>query len=170
MERWTKNFDQVLNCPVEINEEDIARLPQVEINNDFETLSTEDEVRKAIKQLSCGKAPGSDAIPVEVYKAGGPAMFHNLTMLFQSMGRAGEVPQLLKDANIIHIYKRKGNRQQCDNHRGISLLSIAGKILARVLLNRLLLHLEQGHLPESQCGFRAGRGTVDMIFAVCQLQ
>ncbi|XP_063600380.1 uncharacterized protein LOC134776560 [Penaeus indicus] len=41
-----------------------------------------------------------------------------------------------KDASAVHLYKRKGNRQTCDNHRGISLLSIAGKILARVLLNR----------------------------------
>ncbi len=41
---------------------------------------------------------------------------------------------------------------------------IAGKILARVLLNRLIYHLE------SQCGFRKGRGTIDMIFAARQLQ
>ena len=34
-------------------------------------------------------------------------------------------------------FKRKGNPQVCDNHRGISLLSVAGKIFARVLLNRL---------------------------------
>ena len=58
----------------------------------------------------------------------------------------------------------------CDNHRGISLLSIAGKILARNLLNRLIDHLEQGLLPESQCGFRKERGTTDMIFAARQLQ
>ena len=43
-------------------------------------------------------------------------------------------------------------------------------ILARVLLNRLLKHLEQGPLPESQCGFHAGRGTIDMVFAARQLQ
>ena len=79
-------------------------------------------------------------------------------------------PQELKDATIVHIYKQKGSRHSCDNHRGISLLSIAGKILVRVLLNRLLDHLEQGHLPESQCGFRAGRGTSDMIFAARQFQ
>ena len=38
------------------------------------------------------------------------------------------------------------------------------------MLNRLITHLEQGLLPESQCGFRKGRGTVDMIFAARQLQ
>ena len=69
------------------------------------------------------------------------------------------------------LFKRKGNPQVCDNHRGISLLSIAGKILARVLLNRLNEHLEQsGLLPECQCGFRKDRGTIDMIFTARQLQ
>ena len=58
----------------------------------------------------------------------------------------------------------------CDNYRGISLLAIAGQILARVLLNRLIVHLEHGLLPESQCRFRGGRETVDMIFAARQLQ
>ena len=80
------------------------------------------------------------------------------------------IPQEFKDASIIHLYKRKGNHQVCDNHRGISLLSIAGKILARILLNRLTMHLDQGLLPESQCVFRKERGTTDMVFAARQLQ
>ncbi|XP_005102894.1 uncharacterized protein LOC101847595 [Aplysia californica] len=147
----------------------IARLPQVAINKDLDTLPTEEEVREATKQIY-GKALGPDEIPAEVYKAGGPNMFKKLTELFQVMWNEGKFPQQFKDANIIHIYKRKGNRQNCDNHRGISLLSIAGKILARVLLNRLLHHLEQGLLPETQCGFWAKRGTTDMIFAARQLQ
>ncbi|VDL89476.1 unnamed protein product [Schistocephalus solidus] len=74
------------------------------------------------------------------------------------------------DATIVHLYKKKGNRQLCDNHRGISLLNIAGKIFVRILLNRLNAHLEQGLLPESQCGFRRHSGTIDMIFAARQLQ
>nr|VZH96760.1 unnamed protein product [Spirometra erinaceieuropaei] len=86
------------------------------------------------------------------------------------MWRQGEVPQDFKDATIVHLYKRKGNRQVCDNHRGISLLNIAGKIFACILLNRLNNHLEQGLLPESQCGFRRHRGTTDMMFAARQLQ
>nr|VZI45446.1 unnamed protein product [Spirometra erinaceieuropaei] len=94
----------------------------------------------------------------------------HLTALFQEMWRQGEVPQDFKDATIVHLYKRKGNRQVCDNHRGISLLNIAGKIFARILLNRLNNHLEQGLLPESQCGFRRHGGTTDMIFAARQLQ
>ncbi|XP_043932166.1 uncharacterized protein LOC122805990 [Protopterus annectens] len=80
------------------------------------------------------------------------------------------IPQELKDVSIVHLYKRKGNRQSCDNHRGISLLVIAGKILARVLLTHLIQHMEDGHLLESHCSFREGRGTLDMIFAENQIQ
>ena len=170
LERWAEHFNSVLNRPSSINDEAITRLPQVAVNPDLDIPPSADEVAKAFKQMSSGKAAGNDAIPAEVYKSGGPALLSRLTDLFQSMWQQEQLPQDFKDATIVHIYKRKGNRQSCDNHRGISLLSIAGKILARVLLNRLLKHLEQGHLPESQCGFRAGRGTMDMVFAARQLQ
>ena len=90
--------------------------------------------------------------------------------LFHILWRKEAIHQEFKDATIMHLFKRKGNPQVCDNHRGISLLSIAGKILARVLLNRLNEHLERsGLLPESQCGFRKNRGTIDMIFTARQL-
>ena len=76
----------------------------------------------------------------------------------------------MKDS-IIHLYKRKGNPKGCDNHKGISLLSIAGKILAKILLNHLNFHLDQKRLiPESQCGFRKDRGAKEMIFTARQLQ
>ena len=41
------------------------------------------------------------------------------------------------NADIVHLYKNKGDSKCCDNHRGISLLCIAGKIFARLQLNRL---------------------------------
>ena len=169
LKRWAEKFDGVLNRPSSINDEAINRLPQVECNPLLDKLPTVSETVKAIKLLSSGKAPGSDAIPAEIYKAGGPPAAEKLTELFHRRKEA--FPQEFKDATIIHLFKRKGNPQVCDNHRGISLLSIAGKILARVLLNRLNEHLEQsGLLPQSQCGFRKNRGTIDMIFTARQLQ
>ena len=56
-----------------------------------------------------------------------------MTELFHIMWRKEAIPQVFKDASIIHLFKLKGNLQMCDNHRGFSLLSIAGKVLARVL-------------------------------------
>ena len=59
-----------------------------------------------------------------------------------------EQPQDFKDDFIVHIYKQKENWQASDNLSGISLLSISGKILARVFLNCLNNHLEHGLLLE----------------------
>nr|VZI38721.1 unnamed protein product [Spirometra erinaceieuropaei] len=170
LQRWAEHFRGVLNRPSAISDAAIARLPQVETNADLDLPPSLQETIRAVQQLCSGKAPGSDAIPAEVYKHGGPQLMDHLTALFQEMWRQGEVPQDFKDATIVHLYKRKGNRQVCENHRGISLLNIAGKTFARILLNRLNNHLEQGLLPESQCGFRRHRGTTDMIFAARQLQ
>ena len=171
LERWAEHFNSVLNRPSSINQDAIDRLPQIECNVLLDEFPTVTETRKAVQQLSSGKDPGADAIPAEVYKAGGLPMAEKLTELFHCMWRKEAIPQEFKDAPIIHLYKRKGNPQVCDNHRGISLLSIAGKILAKILLNRLNAHLDQtGLIPESQCGFRKDRGTIDMIFTARQLQ
>ncbi|BHF80036.1 hypothetical protein SprV_0702316500 [Sparganum proliferum] len=170
LQRWVEHFRGVLNRPSTISDAAIARLPQVETNADFDFPPSLQETIRAVKQLSGAKASGSDAIPTEIYRHDGPKFMDHLTALFQEMWRQGEVPQDFRDATIVHLYKRKGNRQLCDNYRGISLLNIAEKIFARILLNRLNHHLEQGLLPESQCGFRRHRGTTDMIFAVRQLQ
>ena len=81
----------------------------------------------------------------------------------------GAVPQDMRDSNIITIYKNKGERNDCNNYRGISLRSIVGKVFARVILRRLQKLAERIY-PESQCGFRAERSTIDMIFSLRQLQ
>ena len=56
-----------------------------------------------------------------------------------------------------------------NNYRGISLLSVVGKVFARVALQRLQQVAERVY-PESQCGFRVQRSTTDMIFTLRQLQ
>ncbi|BHF68763.1 hypothetical protein SprV_0301180400 [Sparganum proliferum] len=142
LQRWAEHFRGVLNRPSAISDAAIARLAQVEINVDLDLPPSLQETIRVVHQLSSGKAPGSDAIPAEVYKHGGPQLMDHLTALSQKMWRQGEVPQDFKEATIVHLYKRKGNRQVCDNHRGISLLNIAEKIFARILLNGLTNHLE----------------------------
>ena len=81
----------------------------------------------------------------------------------------GAVPQDMRDSKIIITYKNKGERNDCNNYRGISLRSIVGKVFARVVLIRLQTMAEHIY-PESQCGFRAERSTIYTIFALRQLQ
>nr|VZI18234.1 unnamed protein product [Spirometra erinaceieuropaei] len=170
LQRWAEHFRGVLNRPSAISDAAIDRLPHVETSADLDLPPSLQEIIRTVQRLCSGKAPGSDAIPAEVYKHGGSQLMDHRTALFQEMWCQGEVPQDFKDSTIVHLHKRKGNRQLCDNHRGISLLNIAGKICARILLNRLNNHPEQGLLPESQCGFRRHRGTTDIIFAAHKLQ
>ena len=85
------------------------------------------------------------------------------------MERRGS-PAAVKDATIKVLYK-KSDRSNCNNYRGISLLSHAGKVLLKIVANRLSNYCEApGILPDEQCGFRPERSTVDMLFVVRRLQ
>ena len=168
--RWAEHFNSLLNRPSSMSEEALDAIPQRQVLGELELPPSLHEVTKAIKQTSSGKSPGADGIPAEIYKHGGDYMRRKLTHLFKLIWDKGTVPQEFKDASIVHLYKRKGNRTCCDNHRGISLLAVAGKILARIVLNRMTEQLINSIYPESQCGFRPGRGTTNMIFAVRQIQ
>nr|VZI51319.1 unnamed protein product [Spirometra erinaceieuropaei] len=136
LQRWAEHFRGVLNRPSVISDAAIERLPQVEPNVDLDLPPSLQETIRAVQQLSSGKAPGSDTIPAEVYKHGGPQLMDHLTALFQEMWRQGEVPQDFKDATIVHLYKRKGNRQDesSPNSKGLGLLK---KLLAQ---NFSLIH------------------------------
>uniref|UniRef100_A0A5F8GYV1 Reverse transcriptase domain-containing protein n=1 Tax=Monodelphis domestica TaxID=13616 RepID=A0A5F8GYV1_MONDO len=168
--RWKEDFSRLLNRLSSVDQSALDQIPQ---NHTFEQLDVPpsiEEVQKAIKQMSAGKAPGKVRIPTEVYKAlNGKALqaFHIvLTSIWEEEG----MPPELRDASIIALYKNKVTRTACDNYRGISLLSTAGKILAHVILNRLLSSVSEQNLPESQCGFRPDCSTIDMVFTVRQMQ
>ena len=74
LKRWAVHFNCVLNRPSSVNDNAIIRLPQIECNVLLDEFPTVTETRKAIQHLSFGKAPGTYAIPAEVYKAGGLPM------------------------------------------------------------------------------------------------
>ena len=81
-----------------------------------------------------------------------------------------KLSQDLFDAIILTLYKNKGEKSDYSNYRGITLLFIVGKVLAKVFLNRLVPTIAAEDLSESQCDFRANRGTADMVFVHYQLQ
>ena len=170
LERWAEHFKDVLNRDSAVDTNVIDNLPVRPTLESLADIPSLAEVKFSAKQLSNGKAPGDDGIPAEVFKCGGDVLLEKLTELFVLIWQEGTVPQQFKDASIIHLYKHKGKKCECDNHRGISLLSIAGKILGRVILNRINSSLVSSVYPESQCGFRSGRGTIDMIFSLRQVQ
>lgn len=170
--RWKEYYENLLNAapaaPADV-EKAVESLPQFPEFSELDAPPTLEEIENAVKLLKNGKAPGPDSLPAEIFKHGGRQLRAKLHTLFQKIWKEETVPKDFRDASVVNIYKRKGDRADCTNYRGISLLCAAGKILARIITTRLQTALE-ALLPESQAGFRPGRGTVDMMFAVRQVQ
>ncbi|KAI8516527.1 hypothetical protein Bbelb_051080 [Branchiostoma belcheri] len=169
MERWLEHYSELYSRENTINESALDSIDTLSVLWDLDAAPTLEEVSKAIDSLRSGKAPGMDGIPPEVIKSAKGVLLPELHDLLCQCWEEGEIPQDLKDSNIITLYKNKGDRSDCNNYRGISLLSIVGKIFARVVLGRLQ-RLADRVYPESQCGFRSERSTIDMIFSLRQLQ
>jgi sorting nexin-29 len=77
------------------------------------------------------------------------------------------LPQQWKEFIIVPIYK-KGDKTDCNNYRGISLLSTAYKILSNFLLARLTPYVNE-IIGDHQRGFRRNRSTTDQIFYIRQI-
>ena len=81
-------------------------------------------------------------------KQGIPVLLPHLYELLSLYWREGEVPQDMRDAKIVTLFKNKGDRSDCNNYRGNSLLSVVDKVFARVVLARLQILAERIY-PES---------------------
>ena len=158
LERWKNHFEMLFNNHSSTPADLLRNSPQASTQHWMPEPPTPDELTRAMKRMKPGKAPGPDNVPFELLNSAGPAVKSRLMELLTQIWNSDSVPPDFKNANIITIFK-KGNRMSCGNYRGISLLCIAGKIFARILLDRLL-QLAEEILPESQCGSRPSRGTI----------
>ena len=95
---------------------------------------------KAVRRLQNDKAARDDRIVAELLKSGGETVIDWLTELIQEVWRTRKVPQDWRNATLIPLFKK--DRTQCNNYRGISLLSVPGKVLTLILLERLQAIIE----------------------------
>ena len=168
-QRWKRHFTKVLNVQSHFIMEEVQRARQRPLRTQLERKPSMEELTNALNKLKNGKAGGSSNILPEMVKAAcEEESFQTLLLdLVHTVWEERKVPQEWADAIIIPIPK-KGNLNLCDNWRGIALLEVVGKAVARVIQARLQIVAEE-ELPESQCGFREGRGCSDMIFTLRQL-
>ncbi|VDP37277.1 unnamed protein product [Schistosoma curassoni] len=115
----------------------------------------------AIRQIKSGKAAGPDNIPAETLKADEAVTTKILNILFRKIWNEEQVSTDWKKGYLIKIPK-KGDLSNCDNYRGITLLSIPGKVFNRVLLNRMTGSIDD-QLRDQQTGFRKDRSCTDQI-------
>ena len=86
--------------------------------------------------MTNNKSPGLDDIPADLLKHGMETFSEQLANLFSKMWRVEKLPQDWNKGVIIKLPK-KGSLCDCNNWRGITLLSSTGKIFSKILLNRL---------------------------------
>src|ERR1044072_7454424 len=119
-----------------------------------------EKIKGGVGKVKMGKSAGMDGIYVEMIRVGAGVIVDWLVRMFNVCWGEGKVPQEWQDACIVPIYKGKGNKMVCKNYRGISLLSVVGKIYGRVSVSRVK-ELTRERVGEEQGGFREGRGCVD---------
>jgi hypothetical protein len=90
------------------------------------TSRLEDEI--AIAKLKKYKSPGSDQIPAELIQAGGEILVSAIHKLVKLVWNKQELPDQWKESIIVPVHKR-GNKIDCNNYRGISLLSTSYNVL-----------------------------------------
>ena len=138
--------------------------------SESETLNsqiTEGEVSKAVKRLKNGKACGEDCILNEMIKAFSENNLHLLTQTFNVVLISGHIPNEWATGVIKPIYKNKGDINDPDNYRGITLLSCLGKLFTSVINERLTVFIDSNKImSEAQAGFRKGYSTTDQIFTL----
>jgi hypothetical protein len=84
--------------------------------------------------------------------------------LITSIWNKEELSNQWKESIILPIHKT-GDKTDCNNYRGILLLSTSYKILWNILLSRLSLYIDT-IIAAHQCGFRRNRSTADQIFCI----
>ena len=104
----------------------------------------------------------------EMLKEGGGTVLEWLVRLFNICFITSMVLMDWMCACIVPLYKGKGDVYECGNSRGISLLSVVGKVYGRMLINRIRDRTESA-IAEVQGGFRRGRGCTDQTFIVRQI-
>lgn len=105
---------------------------------------------------------------MEAWKFAGNGVRKGFIILLEQIWAEGDIPKNWKTI-IVPLYKR-GEKEQVESYRGISLLCSAYKIYAEILRNRLEKETEDKRiLPESRSGFRRGRSTIDNIFILNHL-
>ena len=136
-----------------------------ELDREIEEKETQD----AVMRLKTGKAGGCDEVVAEVLKKGGENIVRALHKLCEKVWEEETLPTDWTRGIVFPIYK-DGDKRDPSNYRGITLLSIVGKVYAQILNDRLVRWSERHKvIVEEQGGFRPRRGCPDQLFTLVEL-
>ena len=166
---WTDYFEQLYkpnDNELNFDEEIASFLSDESTSHDLDFPFTCKEIRQGLSRLKINKKEGIDSISNEMLKYGSSVLTLPLVKLFNFILNSTNFPVTWNMSLISTIYK-KGDKNNCNNYRGISLSSCLSKLFTGLLQNRLITHLENNNFfSPFQAGFRPDHRTTDHIFAI----
>lgn len=125
-----------------------------------------EELERCVQKCKLNKAPGTDGIRNEIFKVLPQNWMLYLLTLFNKILETETVPEVWGNLKLKMIPK-KGDLSRPENYRGIALVNCIVKLFTNIICDRLTTWCESNKLlPESQSGFRGGRGCIDNLFVL----
>ena len=160
--RWKQNFDKLFNA--ENPREQLDELPTTE--GPVQCFSL-DEVKKQMAKMGKGKSCGPDELPIEAIQMILEYKPECIVVSFNNILRSNKMPNDWRKSRMVPIFKGKGDVLECNNYRGIKLMSHTMKLWERMIEARLR---EITNIADNQFVFRPGKSTTEPIFALRMLQ
>ena len=166
IDEWGKYFEELLNnTNSSVDTSNISEAPQ-DLNIDTANF-TKEELLTAIKSTKNNKSPGYDeSITAEALKYGGDELHSAIVEITNSVLNQKVTPKQWLENIIIPIPKKASKSMK--DFRGISLMSVAGKVYNKMLLNRIYKPIDNVLRP-FQAGFRKGRNCLEQIHILRRL-
>ena len=99
-----------------------------------------------LRNIKVDKSPGPDGIYSRILREAREKIAGALREIFVFSLATGEIPEDWRIANVVPLFK-KGSKNNPGNYRPVSLTSVVGKLLERILRDRIYSHLEiSGHI------------------------
>ena len=147
---------------------EIRELMNEEINTGDDKIFTQEEITRVLKKFDPRKAPGEDGLTSEILVRSLRCFPNFTTEIYNQCLRKGIFPRIWKTSIIIPIAKPgKDSSKDTSKYRPISLLNVGGKVLERLMIDRILHHIYTNKkFNENQYGFTPQKSTIDAAMDV----
>lgn len=172
-ESWKLHFEQVSKTRGEVKERVWENVKKLDGVGAWMGLEPSDmEMDKCVSRMNTKRKPGKDKFSAEALKFGGKKLRSKIYAVVRKMWKKASTAEDGKEADewpsgwriglVVPLWKNKGKRTDKNTWRGITLLSVGSKLMARVVALRLQRWSET-FLNEEQNGFRRGRSVDDCL-------
>ena len=150
-----------------LNTKQLRSLTQESMDTVDDKEFTVQEIKNAVASMGNKKAPGEDGITGEIFKGLVGILPRYITAIYNSCFRRGIFPSRWKNAVILPITKPgKDGSDDVSKFCPISLLDIGGKVLEKIVINRINHVFSQGFMNENPFGFTPQKGTIDAAMVI----